>query len=101
MDVSQIQVGMRVVPVGKTIMGSIRDSNVWKRACSDNQPYLYVTKVYRNHVVHNRTHDIVIVCDHALKDYASGDYFAAADLEPWMPYEDNESAIELLRTEGR
>lgn len=82
MFLEDIEVGMKVVPVSKTIVlrdgePSVRDvksSNAYRVAQSIGQPYLYVI------AVDSRRERIL--CN--IRPVRGGDYFKEYDLEPWV-----------------
>lgn len=82
MFIEDIEVGMKVVPVSRTITmfsGDLKvkpatHSKVWRKACEAGQSYLVVTQV-------NIRHEN-IMCN--LSQEIGGDWFKEYDLEEWV-----------------
>ena len=77
MKIKDVEIGMRVVPFKKTIMGGIETSVVWNQAMQNNQQYLYVI---------NKENDYFALGDN--KNDTDGDYFKA---EEFHVYKTDES----------
>lgn len=68
---NKFKVGDKVVPISKSVWGSLDDSVEWHVANEKNQPYLYINSIDA---------DGRFVCSHeALQEY-SGDFFIESDL---------------------
>lgn len=71
MVASEVEIGMRVVPLRKSEGTSLENSIVWRRAKALNQGYLYVVRDFGGG-------DFVL---HEKEDRSSGDIFNADDFE--------------------
>ena len=83
MKLEDVEVGMKVVPHSKSIIGCLSDSIVWRKAQERKQPYLYVALVgcpYETSV-----HDAkkVILLEVEKEDPFGCDYFLPEDIEQW------------------
>lgn len=82
MFIEDIKIGMKVVPISKTIIlnngePSVRPANssvAYRAALSEGQEYLYVVAV---DIRRER-----ILCN--IREARGGDYFKEYDLEPWV-----------------
>ena len=82
----KFKVGDKVVPISKSVMGSLESSAEWEQAKGIEQKFLYV----------NSFEDGYILCHHRQVDYSSGDYFAESDLQPLEPKPTKNQRIEAL-----
>ena len=77
METEELIIGNKYVPLKKTIMGSLRYSNVWKDAKKIKQKYLYYTGKDDSYYVFSFT-----------PDKNNGDYFNPSDVIPYIENED-------------
>lgn len=79
MKEDNIQIGMKVVPFQKTVLGwgRLHNSEVWETAIKKDQKYLYV-------VGKNNKNDCYILNDELDLDNIDGDYFNPEDFEPYV-----------------
>lgn len=72
------KVGDKVVPISKSCYGGLASSNVWRRARSMGQPFLYVLEV--NPI---RSTDYTLSEVNSRDTSIGGDYFMVDDLIPF------------------
>lgn len=70
----KFNIGDKVVPVSKTVWGTLEESNVWKRAKEKNQNFIYI-----NSLNGDGEHG-VLTCNEEITEYDSGDFFRESDL---------------------
>ena len=78
MRMSEIKIGMKVVPFRKTVkgFGNLSVSHQWAFAKEMEQPFLYVIK--------DSSPRGVVCCSTRRKAYGRGDYFMPGDLKPYV-----------------
>ena len=79
MKMSEIKIGMKVVPFKKTVTGygGLRHSAAWNTAKEMEQPFLYVIK-------DSLCPRGAVCCSMRRKAYGPGDYFMPGDLKPYV-----------------
>lgn len=78
MNKNLVKIGMKVIPYQKTAFTSkLEQSNVWKRAKSKNQEYLYV-------IDYDSALKYFVLDDVNMNDGENGDYFRPEDFEPYI-----------------
>ena len=88
MNPSEITLGMKVVPIKKSVMGNLDSSIVWRNAMGKKQPYLYVVG-FSNNKEHRLNKNGKVkkeeVLEYALNDVKQygGDFFLASDFKPY------------------
>ena len=76
MKIEDVKIGMKVVPHSKNGMFPVEDlenSNEWRMAVGEQQPYFYVNSIERD----------IVVCSAEKIPFKSGDFFLASDLTPY------------------
>ena len=79
MRMSEIKIGMKVVPFKKTVTdydGGLRQSGIWDDAKEMGQPFLYVIEDFCPRGA--------VCCSSYKEAPAPGDYFMPGDLKPYV-----------------
>ena len=78
MRMSEIKIGMKVVPFKETVAGyeGLRHSNIWNDAKEMEQPFLYVIEDFCPRGA--------VCCSSYEKAPAPGDFFMPGDLKPYV-----------------
>jgi hypothetical protein len=70
-------VGNRVVPISKSVLGPLEHSMVWVAAKDKGQPYLYITRIDSGYYVAD-----------SVEGSCTGDHFLTRDLIPYTEFLD-------------
>ena len=84
MRLEDVKVGMKVVPHSKSVWNTLDESEVWKKAKSIRQPYLYVCGF--DYACYDCQRGVVLKVD---TDESYGDFFLASDFEPYVEKQDS------------
>ena len=84
----KFNIGDKVVPLSKSLWGTLEESSVWSRAKEKNQDFIYVTGYEAD--------EDYLICNENMLTHPTGDFFKEHDLIPYTEGAENINKAQAL-----